>query len=186
MGIKLLGHRVHPMLIGMPLGLLSGAVIFDVLWILTASERWSNVSFPMIALGIISGIVVAPFGTLDWLDIPSKTRAKRVGLLHGLLAFVSLVLFAVSWWLRYENPGRPGWIALGMALLGGVVLGVAGWMGGELVERMGIAVDTGAHPNSPSSLSDMRASEFAPSQSSAASSPANRQQASSSQPESSS
>lgn len=178
--MKIFGHRVHPTLIGMPLGLLGGAILFDILWLLTGSERWSNVSFPLIAVGVLSGLVAAPFGTMDWMHIPSHTRAKRVGLLHGLLAVVSLVLYSMSWWLRYENPGRPGWIALGIAFLGAVVLGVAGWMGGELVERMGISVHPGAHPNSPSSLSDMPASDTARSQSAAASHSSHRQPESSS------
>jgi hypothetical protein len=29
---------------------------------------------------------------------------------------------------------------------------VSGWLGGELVERMGIGVHEGAHPDAPSSL----------------------------------
>jgi hypothetical protein len=42
----------------------------------------------------------------------------------------------------------------------GVLLAVAtGWLGGELVNRLGIGVDDGAHVNSPSSLSGRPAGE---------------------------
>jgi hypothetical protein len=34
-----------------------------------------------------------------------------------------------------------------------------GWLGGELIERLGIAVHSGSHPNAPSSLSGRLASE---------------------------
>jgi hypothetical protein len=38
---------------------------------------------------------------------------------------------------------------------------VTGWLGGELVDRMGVGVDRGAHLNSPSSLSDRPATDGA-------------------------
>ena len=38
----------------------------------------------MIVAGIIGGLAAAPFGLIDWLAIPKRTRAKRIGLLHGL------------------------------------------------------------------------------------------------------
>ena len=38
---------------------------------------------------------------------------------------------------------------------------ITGWLGGELVNRMGIGVDSGANENSPNSLSGRPASEHA-------------------------
>jgi hypothetical protein len=35
---------------------------------------------------------------------------------------------------------------------------VTGWLGGELVDRLGVGVDDGAHLDSPSSLSHLPAS----------------------------
>jgi hypothetical protein len=34
---------------------------------------------------------------------------------------------------------------------------VTGWLGGELVDRLGIGVDEGANPNAPSSMSNQPA-----------------------------
>jgi len=42
-------------------------------------------------------------------------------------------------------------IGVGLAL-------VTGWLGGELVDRLGVGVDDGAHLDSPSSLSHLPAS----------------------------
>jgi hypothetical protein len=71
----------------------------------------------MIIAGIVGRLVVAPFGLIDYLAIPSGTRAKSVGLIHGLGNVVVLLLFAGSWWLRYQEfgnvaPFRPTNIAL--------------------------------------------------------------------------
>jgi hypothetical protein len=43
-----------------------------------------------------------------------------------------------------------------------ILLGaVTGWLGGELVDRLGVGVDAGAHLNAPSSLSGRPALETA-------------------------
>jgi uncharacterized membrane protein len=84
---KILGHPIHPILIPFPLGLLSTSVVFDVVHLLTGNGKWSEVSFWMIAAGVIGGLVAAVFGLIDWLAIPSGTRAKAVGLWPRLMSW---------------------------------------------------------------------------------------------------
>ena len=43
------------------------------------------------------------------------------------------------------------------SLLGFGLAGVTGWLGGELVDRLGVGVDDGANLNAPSSLSEQPA-----------------------------
>src|SRR3954469_17063215 len=96
---KLLGHPIHPMLIVFPLGLLATAVIFDVIALATRNGAWSGMAFYLIAAGIIGGLAAAVFGLIDWLAIPSGTRACAIGLWHGVGNVVVVALFAVSWFL---------------------------------------------------------------------------------------
>jgi uncharacterized membrane protein len=156
---KLLGHPIHQMLIVFPLGLLATAVIFDIIYLISGTTRWTEMAFYMIAAGIIGGLTAAVFGLLDWVGIPSNTRAKAVGLWHGGGNVVVVVLFAVSWLLRYDNPASPGALALVFSFVPVVLALVTGWLGGELVDRLGVGVDNGAHPDAPSSLSNRPASE---------------------------
>ena len=107
----------------------------------------------MIATGIIGGVIAAPFGWIDWFAIPPETRAKAVGLWHGVGNMVVLLLFAASWWLRSDLPEKPEALAFVFSFLGGGLALLTAWLGGELVDRLGIGVDDGAHPNAPSSLS---------------------------------
>jgi uncharacterized membrane protein len=152
--VKLLGHPVHPMLIVFPLGLLITAVIFDVVYLATDNASFATASFWCIAAGIIGGLLAAVFGLIDWLNIPAGTRAKAVGMWHGIGNVVVVALFAVSWWLRYSDPANlPSTLAFVLALVGVGIGGVTGWLGGELVDRLGVGVDRGAHLNAPSSLS---------------------------------
>jgi uncharacterized membrane protein len=151
---KLFGHPIHQMLIVFPLGLLATALVFDL--VALAMNRHQGLfaaSYYMIAAGIVGGLVAAVFGLIDFLKIPSGTRAKRVGTLHGVGNVVVVVLFAASWWLRRGTAADPPTIAIVLAAAGAALATVTGWLGGELVDRLGIGVDDGAHPDAPSSLS---------------------------------
>ena len=153
MAARLLGHPIHQALIAFPLGLLGGAVLFDIIAIVISSPGLLQASYYMIAAGVISGLVAAPFGLVDWLGIPSGTRAKFIGAVHGLGNVVVLVLFAASWLLRRPDAVGPSGSALGFSSAGLLLALVTGWLGGELVDRLGVGVDEGAHVNAPSSLS---------------------------------
>jgi uncharacterized membrane protein len=155
--VKSMGHPLHPMLVNYPLGLLTVSVIFDIVHFITGNGYWSEIAFWMIAAGAIGGLLAAAVGTIDWLAVPSGTRAKSVGLLHGIGNYVILVLFIVSWLLRLSDPKAPIIIAYVLSFLGAALLGVTGWLGGELTLRLGIGVDAGANLNAPSSLSGLPA-----------------------------
>ncbi len=151
---KLLGHPIHPMLIPFPLGLLGTAVIFDLLAVFAGQQSLAQASLPMIAAGIITGLVAAVFGAIDWAAIPDGTRAKGIATTHGLGNVIIVVLFAIAWWLRRETPGAPSGLPLVLEVIGVLGALATGWLGGELVDRLGVGVDPGANLNAPSSLSD--------------------------------
>ena len=155
---RLFGHPIHPMLIVFPLGLLATAVIFDIIALAAGATYLFSASYWMIAAGVIGGLISAVFGLIDWLAIPSGTRAKQIGLWHGGGNVVVTLLFALSWILRRPSPANPSAAAVGLALVGVVLALVTGWLGGELVDRLGVGVDPGAHLDAPSSLSGRPAS----------------------------
>src|SRR5438270_13069245 len=159
---KLLGHPIHPMLIVFPLGLLATAVIFDCIALATGNGAWSGMAFFLIAAGVIGGLLAAVFGLIDWLAIPSGTRAKAIGLWHGIGNVVVVLLFIISWFLRRPDPANPGTTAFALSFIAVVLALVTGWLGGELVDRLGVGVDRGAHLDAPSSLSGRPATEQAP------------------------
>lgn len=155
----LFGHPVHPMLIVFPLGLLSVAAIFDIIYISTHNGHWAEVSYWMIVSGIIGGLIAAVFGLIDWLGIPQGTRAKYIGLIHGLSNVVVVVLFIVSWFMRRPDPAAPSITAMTLGWIGIVIALFAGWLGGELVYRLNVGVEHGANLDAPNSLSGRPAAE---------------------------
>jgi uncharacterized membrane protein len=155
--VKVAGHPLHQMLIVFPLGLLATAVVFDVIFLVMDDPSWSLAAYYMIGAGVITGLAAAAPGVVDWLAIPRGTRAKRIGLLHGVGNVIVLALFALSWFVRRENPAVPPTEAVVAGLLGAGISIVTGWLGGELVDRLGVGVDDGAHLDAPSSLTRMPA-----------------------------
>ena len=125
--VKLFGHPIHPMLIPFPLGLLGMAVIFDLLAVLAGQTALGQASRPMIAAGIATT--------------------------HGLGNVIIVVLFAIAWWLRRDMPGPASGLPLVLQVIGLLGALVTGWLGGELVDRLGVGIDRGANLNAPSSLS---------------------------------
>jgi len=152
--VKLLGHPIHPMLIVFPLGLLATAVILDIIYMFNGNAALVTVSFWNIIVGIIGGLLAAIFGLTDWLGIPAGTRAKRIGLMHGGGNVLIVVLFFIAWLLRLNEPGNvPTTVPFVLEIVGVLLALVTGWLGGELVDRLGVGVDRGANLDAPSSLS---------------------------------
>jgi len=146
------GHAIHPILVVFPLGLLATSLVFDIIGKATDNGEWLLVSYYMIGAGILGGLLAAVFGLIDWLAIPRGTRASSVGLAHGLGMVGAVVFFAGSWFLRRDNPAVPEDLAIGLSAVGFLIALVSGWLGGELVERMGVSVMPGANLDAPLSL----------------------------------
>ena len=160
--VKILGHPVHQMLIVLPLGLLVGAVLFDIVHLITGGTQWSLVSYWLIPAGILTGLLAGVFGFADYLKIPSDTRAKRIGRLHGIGNIVVLALFALSFLVRGNPADEPSGFALLLSFVGGGLSLLTGWLGGELVDRLGVGVHDGANLDAPSSLKESHVEHPAP------------------------
>lgn len=150
---KVLGHALHPILIVFPLGLLVTGAVYDLLYRRNQNPGTAKMARSLIGLGVVSGVVAAVPGVIDWLAIPQHTRAKRVGLWHAIGNVTQLSLFGLSWLLRRSEPEKPSNAALNLSI-GGLLIGNgAAWLGGELVHRLNVGNDDGANLDAPNSLS---------------------------------
>ena len=156
---KIFGHSIHQMLIVFPLGLLATSLAFDIAYMFSGDNTFALVSFWMIAAGICGGLLAAVFGAIDWYEIPQGTRAKAIGAWHGIGNVIVVLLFIVSWFLRQAVPEEPTGLAITLSVIGVLLALVTGWLGGEMVNRLGVGIDDGAHLDAPSSLSGRPASD---------------------------
>ena len=149
---KLLGHSVHQMLIVFPLGLFATGVLFDLVFYGTGNSKFAVVAYWMLLTGVAGALLAAPFGLIDWLGIPPHTRARRIGALHGGGNLVVTLLFLVSVLLREGTISSAPGLAYLCSFAGVLLALVTGWLGGELVDRLGVGVDDQANVDAPSSL----------------------------------
>ncbi len=149
---KFLGHPLHQQLVVFPFGLLGMAVIFDLITFWTHNARWTQAAFYMIGAGVVTGLLAAIFGLVDWTAIPKNTRAKSVGAVHGIGNVIVVLLFAGSFYFRWLDPMIVPTVGYACSFLGFCIALFTGWLGGELVDRLGVGVDDGANLDAPSSL----------------------------------
>jgi uncharacterized membrane protein len=150
---KAAGHAIHQQLVVFPVGLLTTAVVFDVIGLLSNNGQFNTAAYLMVAAGVLTGLLAAVFGLIDYLGLPTETRARRVGRLHGAGNVVMIVLFAISWFLRTGAPNNvPSAFAFILELLAAVIAFGTAWLGGELVSRLAVGVDDGANLDAPANL----------------------------------
>ena len=152
--VTVLGHPVHPMVVTFPIGLLATATGFDLIGRVRQQPAWGQAADLMIAAGLVTGLQAGLAGAVDWAALPAGTRAKRIATIHGLSNLGVMALFGGSWLSRRARPDHPSTAAVAVELIGVAGLSFSGWLGGELVDRLGVGVHHGAHLNAPSSLSD--------------------------------
>ena len=75
---KLLGHPVHQMLIVFPLGLLATAVVFDIVRLATGNPYWAEISYWMIASGLIEGQQLTAAQRFSDSSTSARSRNTRV------------------------------------------------------------------------------------------------------------
>lgn len=126
------------MLVTFPIGAFGFSVVSDVLHAYSGERRYSDAAQQALDFGLISAALAVPFGAIDWRAIPGDTRAKRVGLWHGLGNTAVMALFGASRWLRREDSTST--TAKWLSGAGFALAGVTAWLGGELVDRHGIGV----------------------------------------------
>jgi uncharacterized membrane protein len=132
-------HPIHPMLVDLPIGLWVFSVVADLIfWSGFGGGAWKVVALDSIGGGVVAALVAAVAGFVDFLSITVR-RVKRVGLWHLAFTLLATVVFAVSFALRLGTP--LGTLPVVVSIGGLVVLGAAGWLGGELVFVHGMGVE---------------------------------------------
>jgi nitrite reductase/ring-hydroxylating ferredoxin subunit/uncharacterized membrane protein len=140
-----IGHPAHPLLVAVPIGSWSSALVFDLIGDHEGAER-------LTLIGVVGAVPAALTGLNDWRFTSAAER--RVGLVHAVLNLTATSAYAASWWSRHR--GRAG-AGVAWSLLGATALTGAGWLGGHLAYALGVGVDTTAFQHGEADWTDAAA-----------------------------
>ena len=134
------GHPIHPMLIPLPIGALVLSLVTDLVFVFGGSEFWAEASWWLLWAGIVSGVLAAAVGAVDYLTI-HRVRSHRAGNIHLVTNVAVLALVVANLWIRagdHATAITPAGVIITIVTAG--LLGVSGWYGGELSYRHGVGV----------------------------------------------
>jgi uncharacterized membrane protein len=142
--VKIAGHPVHPMLVAYPVAFYTATVVCYIVYSNNHDVFWFKVGYVANAAGLIMAVLAALTGFIDWLNIPSNVRAKKVGLYHMICNVIALLLFGICF-LQQKNKWMDPQPELGAAIilsvLGFAVTLIAGFLGWALVQKHHVGVD---------------------------------------------
>jgi uncharacterized membrane protein len=136
------GHPFHAILVTIPIGAWTAAVIFDVIGFFSDTpETFTTGALWLVGIGTVGALFAATIGLLDLTTLERGTRARRTALGHLAFNSAAVVLFAISFVIRL-NADRAEVSVAGfvLSLVGYLLVGVSGFLGGELAYRHGVRV----------------------------------------------
>jgi nitrite reductase/ring-hydroxylating ferredoxin subunit/uncharacterized membrane protein len=148
-----LNHPLHPVLTNIPIGAWTTTLALDAKAAATGDASYARAADFTLAVGLAGAAGSAVTGLTDWSE--TDGRARRIGLLHGLLNATATVLMAGAYVLRRRKERRLGEVCT----VAGIGVAVAGsYLGGNLVfgERIGV---THADVGEPKEFTPVMASD---------------------------
>lgn len=139
-----LGHPLHPVLTDVPIGAWTAALALDAMESISGRKELGAGADAAIAVGLVGAAGAAVTGLTDWSE--TNGRARKVGILHGLLNVGATVLYTTSLVLRRKQKRSAG---MGFAMLGYAVSSASAYLGGHLVFSEQIGVNHAAAQEMP-------------------------------------
>jgi nitrite reductase/ring-hydroxylating ferredoxin subunit/uncharacterized membrane protein len=130
-----LRHPLHPVFTDLPIGAWTTGLVLDAIAARTRDRSMERAADIAIAVGLAGAAGAAVTGLTDWSE--TSGRARRTGLVHGLLNIAATTLYVAAFALRKTGSRASGQTC---ALAGyGIAVGSA-WLGGDLVydQRIGV------------------------------------------------
>lgn len=142
--VKIFGHPLHPMLIAYPVAFYTATLVCYLVYNSNQDIFWFKVAYVANLAGIIMAALAALPGLIDWLNIPSDSRAKKTGLFHMTCNIIALALYAICFFLqknKWDDPNPAVGSAIALTATGFLITLIAGFLGWTLVQKHHIGVD---------------------------------------------
>jgi len=131
-----LGHPLHPVLTDIPIGAWTMAMAFDAAELISGDDDLGGAADLAVGIGLAGAIGSAITGLTDWSE--TDGRARRIGVVHGLLNIAATGLYATSLAMRRSGSRRAG---IGLSMLGYAISSASAYLGGHLAFGEQVGVD---------------------------------------------
>jgi len=103
---------------------------------------WSRFAFDCLAVGVISALIAATFGLIDYLSVNMSSAGRRLATYHMIINVSAVVLYAIGGWLRWSYaPVTNLWVLkFILDIVPFAILGFSGWLGGKMSYQHKIGV----------------------------------------------
>ena len=134
-------HPLHPAIVAIPIGAWLLAALFDVLWLIApGANAWAARGAEALALaGVVVALSAVVTGLADWSD--SYGAERTVGLYHGALNTLALLIYVVSLTARFQVGSGESNLGAVLGFVGVIVVSIAGYLGGGMVFGTGTGVN---------------------------------------------
>ena len=126
-----LGHPVHAALTDLPVGVMTVAIVLDIIGQRVAADV-------AVLIGVLSIVATAVSGLADYTDVDGKARSRAT--VHATVMTIGLVVFVLSLLIRAGNPADRA-VPIALLVIGYLILTVGAEIGGDLVYLVGTNVN---------------------------------------------
>jgi nitrite reductase/ring-hydroxylating ferredoxin subunit/uncharacterized membrane protein len=126
-----LGHPVHAALTDLPIGVMTVAIVLDVIGQPVAADV-------SVLVGVLAIVATAVTGLADYTDVDGTARSRAT--VHATVMTTALVVFVISLLIRAGNPPDRA-VAIVLLVIGYLILTVGAEIGGDLVYLIGTHVN---------------------------------------------
>lgn len=134
-GNEWLGHPNHPVVVALPIGAWSLGAWYDARSVVTGNPRDEHTADAALRFGVVGAVAAAVTGLVQYLD--TRDQVRRETAVHAALNNIALTLYVGSWAAR-RGGRRP--LGRRLAGLGLGLVGLSGFLGGDIAFRHGVGV----------------------------------------------
>jgi uncharacterized membrane protein len=136
------GHPLHPAIVPLPIGSFVGAFLCDLAYLRTRDRFWARGARLLTGAGLLTGAIAGSLGAVDFTG-RREIRSHKAAWVHAGGNLTVMALGIVSELIRARDERTAvARGALAISAASAAILGVTGWIGGELSYRDRIGVTT--------------------------------------------
>ena len=137
--VALVGHPIHVMMVHFPVAFVFATLGIDVFYWWSGDPFWARAGLWSAGMAFWTGVAASIVGTAELLLVRG-IRLLEASWSHAVAAMTLVAIAGANWGLRLAYPESILPHGLALSGMASVMVGFAGWHGGNLVFDHGVGV----------------------------------------------